>query len=222
MNQVKELFHFDGNWHWSTLSFILLPTVVGTYIGFICASGSDFWFLSPLFGLMFGAFGMLIGLRTSNFIGKRIGWPVNIAVDEFSDEGAWIFVSHSSKDWSKIKRIRNLLDSKGHKPLLFYLKCLEEESELDDLIKREIEARSWFFLCESENSRKSKWVGAEVAYIKQLPGKYYETINLNSSFEKQIARIDRLSIRLTVFVSSTSVDNRDIARKAKTPRLLRL
>ena len=53
-----------------------------------------------------------------------------------------------------------------------------------------------------------------MAYIKQLPDKYYETIDLNSPIERQVKRIDRLSRRLTVFVSSSSYD-RKISRKFK-------
>ena len=142
----------------------------------------------------------------AEFLRKKLDGPDDSDVDESQGEGAWIFLSHSSKDWPKCQRIRNMLEAKGHKPILFFLKCLEEETELDDLIKREIEARSWFLLCESENARRSKWVQEEVSYIKQFPDKYYETINLNSSVRTQIDRIDRLSKRLTVFVSSASKD----------------
>lgn len=38
--------------------------------------------------------------------------------------GAWIFVSHSHHDLEKVRQIRNYLESRGHNPLLFYLKCL--------------------------------------------------------------------------------------------------
>jgi hypothetical protein len=121
-------------------------------------------------------------------------------------EGAWIFLSHSTKDWEGVRRVRNLLEEKGHKPLVFFLKCLTEHSELDDLIKREIEARSWFLLCDSENARQSSWVQAEVAYIKDMVGKYHEEIDLNSAIESQIERIDRLCKRLTVFMSYARAD----------------
>ena len=89
-------------------------------------------------------------------------------------EGAWIFLSHSTKDWDEVRRIRNLLEEKGHRPIVFFLKCLTEHSELDELIKREIEARTWFLLCDSDNARSSSWVQAEVAYIKELGRKYHE------------------------------------------------
>jgi len=121
-------------------------------------------------------------------------------------DGAWIFLSHSTKDWDEVRRIRNLLEEKGHRPLVFFLKCLTEHSELDDLIRREIEARTWFLLCDSDNARGSSWVQAEVAYIKKLQGKYHEQIDLSEAIEKQIERIDRLCKRVTVFISHARAD----------------
>lgn len=131
-------------------------------------------------------------------------------------EGAWIFVSHSTKDWEEVRRVRNLLEEKGHKPLLFFLKCVEDESELDDLLKREIEARSWFLLCDSENARRSKWVQAEASYIKQLDDKHHETIDLHAPIEAQVERIDRLSRRVTVFLSYASKDHQMAERIRRT------
>lgn len=129
-------------------------------------------------------------------------------------EGAWIFVSHSTKDWEKVRRVRNLLEEKGHRPLLFFLKCVEDESELDDLLKREIEVRTWFLLCDSENARKSKWVQAEVAYIKELDDKLHEAIDLQAPIEGQVEKIDRLCKRVTVFLSYARKDH-DIADRIR-------
>ena len=121
-------------------------------------------------------------------------------------EGAWIFLSHSTKDWSKVRKVRNLLEKKGHRPLVFFLKCLNDHSELDDLIRREIEARSWFLLCNSENAENSTWVQEEISYIKTLDNKYYQEINLNDSLEEQILQIERLSKRINVFLSYSNED----------------
>lgn len=131
-------------------------------------------------------------------------------------EGAWIFVSHSTKDWEEVRRVRNLLEEKGHKPLLFFLKCVEDESELDDLLKREIEARSWFLLCDSENAKRSKWVQAEAAYIKQLDDKLHEAIDLQAPIEAQVERIDRLCKRVTVFLSYARKDHEVAERIRRT------
>ncbi len=80
-------------------------------------------------------------------------------------EGVWVFVSHSNKDWEKVRQVRNLLEERGHRPLLFFLKSLDYETEVHELIRKEIEARKWFVLCDSENSRNSKWVQAEIEII---------------------------------------------------------
>jgi hypothetical protein len=123
-----------------------------------------------------------------------------------NSNGAWIFLSHSTKDWHEVRRVRNLLEEKGHRPLVFFLKYLTEQSELNELIKREIEPRNWFLLCDSKNALQSSWVQKEVACIKTLPDKYHETIDLNDPIESQIQRIDRLCKRLTVFLSYAHAD----------------
>jgi hypothetical protein len=55
--------------------------------------------------------------------------------------GAWIFVSHSHRDLERVRRVRDALEQRGHNPLLFFLRSLDDESELDALIRREIHAR---------------------------------------------------------------------------------
>jgi hypothetical protein len=122
-------------------------------------------------------------------------------------DGGWIFLSHSTKDWKQVRRIRNYLEEKGHRPLAFFLKCLTDHSELDGLIRREIEARTWFLLCDSPNARQSRWVRAEVEMIKNMEIKYHETINLNDDTEIQLGRIDLLCKRATVFISSLHSDH---------------
>src|SRR5438034_10997417 len=110
-------------------------------------------------------------------------------------EGAWIFLSHSNHDWRAVREIRNVLEARGHRPLLFFLKCLNDHSELHDLIKREIEARTWFLLCDSENAKKSRWVRDEVTLIRSMPDKYSEQVDLHEPIEQQIDRIDALCRR---------------------------
>ena len=73
-------------------------------------------------------------------------------------QGGYIFLSHSREDIEKVREIRNSLEEEGFEPLCFYLKCLTDDSEIEDLIKREIDAREWFVFANSENSRKSRWV----------------------------------------------------------------
>ena len=66
-----------------------------------------------------------------------------------SNKGGYIFLSHSHDDIDKVRKIRNHLEKDGFEPLCFYLKCLEDDSEIEDLIKREIDAREWFVFINS-------------------------------------------------------------------------
>lgn len=129
-------------------------------------------------------------------------------------EGVWVFVSHSHRDLDEVRRVRNALEAKGYNPLLFFLKCLDDADELDDLIKREIEARTWFLLCDSPNARESKWVQMEVQYIQELRDKYYETVDLDGDWQEQQEAIDALSKRATVFISSSRQDREVVSRIA--------
>lgn len=125
-----------------------------------------------------------------------------------NSEGAWIFLSHSHRDLEKVRRIRNALEARGHNPLIFFLKCLDDAdaAELDDLIRREIEARHWFILCQSPNARASKWVRDEIEVIKRLVDKVVEEIDLDDDLDAQVERVDRISKRATVFISYSRYD----------------
>lgn len=95
--------------------------------------------------------------------------------------GGYIFLSHAHKDIEKVRNIRNILEANGFEPLCFYLKCLDDDSEVEDLIKREIDAREWFVFLDSENSRNSKWVSLEREYITKTNKKKIITINLDDT-----------------------------------------
>jgi hypothetical protein len=119
-------------------------------------------------------------------------------------EGAWIFVSHSNEDMKKVREIRDLLEREGHRPLLFYLRCLEnKDARLPSLLRDEIEARRWFVLCDSDNSRTSEYVQEEVRIVKSLPEKigYYVTIDLARDLKDEQHKLIVLSKRATVFIS---------------------
>lgn len=94
------------------------------------------------------------------------------------NEGFWVFVSHSTKDFEKVRLVRNALEDSGFRPILFYLKCLEKETEVNDLLKREIDARKRFILCDSPNAQASKFVQSEVSYI-QSKKRMFEIIDLS-------------------------------------------
>jgi len=122
-------------------------------------------------------------------------------------EGAWIFLSHSNKDFDKVRDLRNELEARGHHPLLFFLKCLDDDSEIDDLIQREIKARSWFILCDSPNSRSSHWVTKEREIIAGLSTHTSATVDLDDPISKQLSSISELTKRASVFLSYTAVDS---------------
>jgi len=116
-------------------------------------------------------------------------------------EGAWIFLSHSHQDYDRVAQVRNYLEQQGHHPLMFFLKCLSDDQEVDGLIRREIGSRSWFVLCSSANSRKSKWVQPEAEIIKALPEKTYSEIDLDDANLNLDSRLFSLTHKATVFLS---------------------
>lgn len=94
------------------------------------------------------------------------------------NEGFWVFVSHSTKDFERVRLVRNALEDSGFRPILFYLKCMEDEDEINELLKREIDARRRFILCDSPNAKASKFVQSEVDYIRSKK-RMYEVIDLS-------------------------------------------
>ena len=119
--------------------------------------------------------------------------------------GGYIFLSHSHDDILQVREIRNRLEKSGFEPLCFYLKCLTDDSEVEDLIKREIDAREWFVFLNSENSRKSKWVTLEREYISTTGNKKILTIDLDS--EESIENVlHKITHKLRVFLSASTKD----------------
>lgn len=95
-----------------------------------------------------------------------------------------IFLSHSHKDIEKVRKIRDLFELLGCEPLIFYLKCLDnDDGNLQDFIKKEIEARNIFLYCKSKNAEKSKWVQEELKYIKSVDKKRLYQIDIDKAFE---------------------------------------
>lgn len=120
-------------------------------------------------------------------------------------EGGYIFLSHSHLDIDKVRQIRNLLEEDGFEPLCFYLKCLNDDSEIEDLIKREIDAREWFIFMNSANSRQSKWVTLEREYITQTDKKKILTMDLHDD-ESIKATIEKIRHNLRVYISYSAKD----------------
>ena len=112
----------------------------------------------------------------------------------------WVFLSHSNKDYEKVRQVRNLLEDKSLRPLMFFLHCLNDDDEIDSLIKREIDCRTRFILCDSENARKSHWVQKEVEYIKSQ-NRICETIDLSKSMDEIMTRLDDFINKTKLFIS---------------------
>ncbi len=123
-----------------------------------------------------------------------------------------MFVSHSTRDIWKVRKVRNHLEYRGTEPLLFFLRALSSKPELRRLLRREIAKRNFFLLCDSRSARLSKWVQEEVNYVKGLSGKIYSEINLEWPWEQQKAELDRLTKRTTVYLSYARCDSKRVAK----------
>jgi len=126
------------------------------------------------------------------------------------ESNAWIFVSHSVRDIERVRRIRNELEARGAEPLLFFLKTLEDSEELRELLRREIRARNFFLLCDSENARGSRWVREEQDYVRGLIGKRTATVDLASPWEEQVVKIDEFLKIATAYFSYALADKQQI------------
>lgn len=125
-------------------------------------------------------------------------------------QDGWLFLSHSDKDFELVRQIRNTLEEHGFRPILFFLKCISEDDELDNLIKREIAARRWFVFVDSENSRASKWAQDERAHAEMLR-KNIHTIDASQDYLPQLMEFMK---RTTVFLSYSYRD-REIAAQIR-------
>lgn len=94
------------------------------------------------------------------------------------NSNGYFFLSHSSKDIEKVRKIRNLIENENGNPIMFYLKCLDgdnpsgkDKEQLKGLISREIMARKKFILCKSKYTEpplSSEWIEWEKAEVKEL------------------------------------------------------
>ena len=120
-------------------------------------------------------------------------------------EGGYIFISHSHHDIDKVRIIRNTLEENGYEPLCFFLKCLNDDDEVEGLIKREIDSRDIFLYIESPNSLKSEWVRKEREYINNCKDKTIFTITLNEDTDVRKETL-RILNRTRVFISYAHSD----------------
>lgn len=119
------------------------------------------------------------------------------------EEAKWVFLSHSNKDYLRVRLVRNKLEEVGFYPIMLYLKCFENapNENILEFLKKEIDARQRFVLCQSENSLNSYWVRKEVEYIKAT-GRPYEVIDLNDK-DKIDDRVQSLTKRSFVLIVSS-------------------
>jgi len=129
-------------------------------------------------------------------------------------EGGWIFISHSHKDVDLVRKIRNYLEAIGLEPLMFYLKCLTDDNEIEGLIKREIDERDWFIYVDSVNARNSKWVQTEREYIEKFDDKTVFTINLNDNLGIQLDRLEHIAKQMIAYIVYAHADL-DLQKKVK-------
>ena len=134
----------------------------------------------------------------------------------------YFFISHSHLDIEKVRIIRNIIEETFfYEPILFFLKCLSDENEINALLQREIDERIWFVYCKSENAEKSKYVQRERSYIDRLmkSGKYKRLVNIElDEFEiwdercyEYIRRQIAYQIRKTKIFLSFSRRDKEIA-----------
>lgn len=124
------------------------------------------------------------------------------------EDGGFLFISHSHKDKDKIRQLRNKLEEEGYEPLCFYLKCLDDHpKELNDLIKREIDARKWFLYAVSENSRTSPYVQMECDYRRNSKNSQMWEWDLESGKPiDEISDIITKGLRVNVIYSHKDMD----------------
>lgn len=122
-----------------------------------------------------------------------------------NDEEIWVFLSHSNKDYEKVRMVRDMLEDQSFRPLMFFLKCLNDEEEIDSLIKREIDCRTRFIYCKSVNAEKSRWVQEEVKYIMSKD-RVFEIIDMDQPIETIRKKLEEIKRRATLFISYQSND----------------
>ena len=130
-----------------------------------------------------------------------------------------IFISHSTKDIEKVRKIRDLFELINCEPLLFRFNCLDDDNdELEDFIKREIDARNIFLYCRSRNSESSIWVKKELEYIHSTDKKRVYTIDIEDNLESDVLeilkKIGEIILKNTVFIIFSD-NNKEFGKKLK-------
>lgn len=120
-----------------------------------------------------------------------------------NDKNIWIFLSHSNKDFEEVRKVRNVLEEHGFRPIMFFLKCMDDPERLKrlpQLIYNEIDYRTHFIYCKSENAENSNWVKDEIRHI-QNTNRSYEVVDLNSSDTDIRKVIENYKKKFSFFIS---------------------
>ncbi len=150
----------------------------------------------------------------------------------YKHQKQYFFISHSHLDIEKVRIVRNVIEETFfYEPILFFLKCLSNENEINDLLKREIFERVWFVYCKSENAERSTYVQFERNYIEELVrnGKKINVFEIDldkyNVWDEECANYIREQIkhkvkRTSVFLSYP-VDKRECANELATKLMYR-
>ncbi len=132
-----------------------------------------------------------------------------------SQEGIYIFLSHSHDDVAAVRKLRNSLENRGFNPIMLYLHSLKRRSAIKRLLKNEIKAREWFVYCDSPTARKSKWVNWERKYAAKVKDRVRaftvditETGDWTDQLQRETERIERYT---TVYMSY-AIKDKELAR----------
>lgn len=117
------------------------------------------------------------------------------------DSGGYVFISHSFDEKQKAREIRNILEEEGYDAICFFLKCMTDKDELNELIKREIKAREWFVCAKSKRAEKSDWVKKECIHRLEDRGVDVEGLNTESPLEDLVGHEDIVVVNLEDDVS---------------------
>ena len=103
------------------------------------------------------------------------------------DEKLTIFLCHSSQDIEKVRKIRDILEYLECEPIVFFLKCLDDDdANLEEFLKKEIEARNIFLYCKSRNAENSKWVQKELEFIQAFDKARCYELDIENDFSLNI------------------------------------
>lgn len=103
------------------------------------------------------------------------------------DEKLTIFLCHSSQDIEKVRKIRDILEYLECEPIVFFLKCLDDDdANLEEFLKKEIEARNIFLYCKSSNAENSKWVQKELEFIQAYDKARCYELDIENNFSLNI------------------------------------